>query len=221
MKTRREAGELLFEKYLVEQGYGLPEHEPDLGVSKRPDYVIKRDDYRCVCEVKEFARDASSLPRTPGYSSTGMDFVLKPIRSQIRQAAPQLKPLAASDMALVVVIANPHRATVFTGDREAVCAMYGDLAVTLTINPAIGAAEGDPVWIADRNGKLTNDHPYISAVVFVREPGHGATGHRVDVFKTASATATALPTVFFDGPADRVFEFDAASGVIRQVRGPT
>jgi hypothetical protein len=218
MQAKREPGELLFEEYLVSRGLDRPAHEPDLGVGKRPDYVIERAGQRCVCEVKAFSSDASSFPTTPGYVSFGDDLLLKPIRSQIRQAATQLKPLADSGMPLVVVIANPYGARVLTEPRHVICAMYGDLAVGLPVNPAVGAADADAaVYVADRNGKLTNDHPYISAVVVVREP-NGRNAHRVDVFLAASATAVVLPETFFDGPDDRVFAFDAGSSAFRQIR---
>jgi hypothetical protein len=218
VQRQLEAGEVLFEQYLVEHGLDVPPHEPDLGVGKRPDYVIERDGHRCVCEVKEFSRDASSLPRTVGYSSSGMDLMLKPIRPQIRQAAPQLKPVAALGLPLVVVIANPHGATVFTDANHVICAMYGDLAVRMRIDRSTGAAVGEPRWIADRNGKLTNDHPYISAVAMLRQYQAGGLG--IDVFKAASPSATPVPGVFFDGPCDRVYEYDPATEAFVQVRGP-
>ena len=90
---QRTAGDLLFEKYLEQHGLPIAEHEPDLGVSTRPDYVIERDGFRCVCEVKEFARDTMSIPWNARTAS--METVLKPFRSQIREAVRNLKPLGA------------------------------------------------------------------------------------------------------------------------------
>lgn len=217
MKRAREAGEVLFEQYLIEQGLDVPAHEPDIGVGKRPDYVIERAGQRCVCEIKEFSPDASSLPRTLGYTSTGMDVILKPIRSQIKQAAPQLKAVAALGLPVVVVITNPHGASVFTDAQHVIAAMYGDLAMSMRIDPT-GATVGEPRLIADRNGKLTNDHPYIGAVAMLREYQSGGLG--IDLFKAASPTATPVPGVFFDGPGDRIYEFDPAIEAFVQVRGP-
>ena len=45
----------MFEAYLAEHGCDVPEHEPDLGVETRPDYLLARDGHTCLCEVKEFA----------------------------------------------------------------------------------------------------------------------------------------------------------------------
>jgi len=42
----------------------------------------------------------------------------------------------------------------------------------------------------------------------------------VDVFKTLSPTAVPLPGVFFNGPNDRLYDYDPAAEVYRQVRGP-
>lgn len=163
----------MFEAYLREQGYAIPEHEPDLGVSRRPDYLVERDGLKCVCEVKEFDRETTS---TPGLGAGGNRFgsfdsetVLKPVRSQIRRAAVQLKPLADSGLPLMVIIANPHRAWVDTEDRQVIAAMFGDPMVSMTINTKTGTAESDPRFEFGRNGKLRADHPYISAVGFVRE----------------------------------------------------
>ena len=168
----RTAGELMFEAYLREQGYAVPAHEPDLGVTKRPDYVVERDGWTCVCEVKEFARDTTSMP---GIGAEGAQFgsfdsatVLKPIRSQIREGARQLKPLADSGHALMVVIANPHGAWVDCSDQQVVAAMYGDPVIRLPIDTGTGIADGEPIFDLDRNGKLRADHQYVSAVGFVR-----------------------------------------------------
>src|ERR1700730_9072516 len=59
---RRAVGDKMFEAYLVEHVYDVPEHEPDLGVGKRPDYLLSRDGHTCLCEVKEFAPTTNSIP---------------------------------------------------------------------------------------------------------------------------------------------------------------
>jgi len=35
---KRTEGDLMFERYLVERGFDVPEHEPDLGIRVRPEY---------------------------------------------------------------------------------------------------------------------------------------------------------------------------------------
>jgi len=116
----RTAGEKMFEAYLRERGINVPEHEPDLGATKRPDYLVEHAGGRCLCEVKEFARGTTSMPHAPGKrgGSWSMQTVLRPIRSQIREAARQLKPFVDSGIPLVVVLTNPHAAAVNCGTRR-------------------------------------------------------------------------------------------------------
>jgi hypothetical protein len=40
--------------------------------------------------------------------------------------------------------------------------------------------------------------------------------HRVDVFKTLSPRAVPLPDVFFDGPGDRLFDYEPDDEGIRR-----
>ena len=52
----------MFEAYLRQRGIAVPEHEPDLGAKKRPDYLVEHAGERCICEVKEFAQGTMSMP---------------------------------------------------------------------------------------------------------------------------------------------------------------
>jgi hypothetical protein len=46
-----------FEQYLRDTGHeGADEPEPDLGGTKRPDYLVARHGARAIVEVKEFRR---------------------------------------------------------------------------------------------------------------------------------------------------------------------
>jgi hypothetical protein len=236
----------MFEAYLGEREIEIPAHEPDLGVNTRPDYLVEWCGASCVCEVEEFARTTNSLPGDGG--SWAMSTVLRPIRSKIKEAARQLKPLADRGLPLAVVIGNPRNAPVIMGDQEIVWAMYGDPAVRLY---GAGTAGADtPVFVAGRNGKLTGDHQYLSAVVVLRDRARAADVYDavcagcattnealramrlareagkvpggsypvVDVFKTASPTATALPDVIFSGRHDRIFEFEPSRGTFVSVK---
>lgn len=153
----------MFEAYLAEQGYPAADHEPDLGTTKRPDYVIERDGQRCVVEVKQFAAGTRSFPDQRA-GTTSVEAVLKPIRSQLREAARQLKDVAQAGLPLVVMLTNPHGAFVMLGTQEMVWAMYGDPVVVIDIDPRVGGAVGEARQEVGRNGRLARDHQYISAV---------------------------------------------------------
>jgi hypothetical protein len=172
MKSRPE-GELLFESYLAEHGYPEPSYEPDLGVPTRPDYVVTRGEDEAICEVEEFDPDSGWSPAATGSGarSRSLNEVLSPVRNKIRAGAKQLKPLADSGRALVIVLANPGGAWVGLSPPEMVWAMYGDPAFAFAVDPETGEAVDDGGFITTRNGKLRNDHPYVSAVavVFQRE----------------------------------------------------
>lgn len=162
----RTAGDLMFEAYVAEQNYPAPQHEPDLGTTKRPDYLIERDGERCVVEVKQFAPDTRSFPDQRAGTTT-VEAILKPIRSQIREAARQLKDVAQLGLPLVVMLTNPHGAFVILGNRELVWAMYGDPVVVMDIDVTVGGAVGEPRHEVGRNGRLARDHQYISAVAIL------------------------------------------------------
>jgi hypothetical protein len=170
---QKTAGDLMFEQYLREHGYAAVEHEPDLGVAKRPDYVIERAGTRCVVEVKMFDAATRSFPDQP-FGTTNAETVMKPVRSQLREAARQLKPLAGSGLPLVVLLTNPHEAMVFLDEHHMVYAMYGDPIVVIDIDPEVGGAVGDPRHEVGRNGRLARDHQYISAVAVLSEREHAA-----------------------------------------------
>jgi hypothetical protein len=60
---------------LAERGCDVPEHEPDLGIGVRPEYLLKRDRDQCLTEVKEFAPGSWPIRR----GSNSQQRVLKPI----------------------------------------------------------------------------------------------------------------------------------------------
>lgn len=234
MARARPHAEVLFERYLRAHGYEW-EHEPELGVSSRPDYRVRRSGVEAICEVKQFETRAI---REFGEAAGG-PVVVPPrllydtIRNQLDSAARQLKPLADRDIPLVVVLANPLRATVLLDPPFLFHAMYGG---------GHWATDGEPTpsieaWpiptAAGRDGALTNQHTYIGAVVALftrRDP----TAHfdappvprndpspYVHVLDTLSDAAVRLPDQMFDGPSDARWSPDdrnhyrQISGVIR------
>jgi hypothetical protein len=187
----------MFEAYLRDVGVDVPDHEPDLGVGKRPDYLVSLDGHSCLCEVKEFAATTNSIP---GAGTWSMDTVLKPIRSQVHEGARKLRAATGLGLPLVVVLSNPRQAAVVLGEQEVLWALEGDPVVQL---PSRGRAV--PVHTVGRNGELRYDHPYVTAVAVLAQSYSGE--HHATVFVPSSADAVPLPDVFFRGPRDRVLEY--------------
>lgn len=151
-----------FEGYLVEHGYEPGEHEPDLSelkIDRRPDYLpTNASGEQVVCEVKSFDinqlttrldRDRMVEPRTREQYG--------PIRNQVKEAARKLKPFAARGLPLIVVVTRTNPAAMVDLSVENVAgALYGNL---------VRGRDGARVRsILTRDGALTNDHRYVSAV---------------------------------------------------------
>jgi len=159
-----------FERYMRDHGYDY-DYEPDLGVSTRPDFLVWRADVQMVCEVKGFDQPTPLERRLRGTSHTTMissDEEYGPMRSAVREAARQLKPLAGSGYPLVVVLANPMGHRVNLSLERLVEAMYGNPGLVGNFNAEKGEVE-DFRFELGRDGRLRNDHPYISAVAILRE----------------------------------------------------
>jgi hypothetical protein len=171
-------GDERFERYLIEQGYDPGPHEPSLadhGIEKRPDFLPRFGEMQIACEVEQFTVRASTLERRLNSQRTvaaSSKEVYGPIRSHIREGASQLKPLQALSLPLVVVLANPDRAMVDLSVKHVVAAMYGNLVFAMQIDPDSGSAVEAGRFELGRDGKLTNDHPYISAVALLRRREH-------------------------------------------------
>lgn len=171
---QKTAGDLLFERYLEEHGYCATEHEPDLGVGKRPDFVIAREDKQCVVEVKEFAKSTRSFP-DQRIGSTDAATWYKPVRSQLHEAGRKLKVLADSGLPLVAMLSNPLGAVIDLSVNAVVYSMYGDPGYTFSVDAATGAGKDDGQFVAGRNGRYRGDHQFIGAVALL-----GYRQHRAD-----------------------------------------
>jgi hypothetical protein len=127
----RTEGDDWFEEYLATHGYKPGEHEPDLqhlGVSRRPDFVPRREGQQVVCEVEQFGTNsklARRLSAQRNISASDAE-VYGPIRHRVAAAAKQLKPLASSGLPLVVVLANPQGAPVDLRISHVLAALYGN-----------------------------------------------------------------------------------------------
>jgi hypothetical protein len=174
------SGDELFERYLREHGYEAGPHEPDLaehGIAKRPDFLPELGELQIACEVEQFTSGASALERRLAdqrtISASGKE-VYGPIRNHVAKAAQQLKPLTALELPLVVVLANPEGAMIDLSVQHVLSALYGDPTFTMKIDPTVGAAVGEGRLEFGRDGKLTNDHPYLSAIALLRRREHRA-----------------------------------------------
>jgi hypothetical protein len=205
--SQRTEGDLLFETYLRHEGITVPEHEPDLGIGVRIEYLLDVDGNTCATEVKQF--DPSSWPIKRGV--TPMDQVLKPHRTQIHAAARKLREAKDLGHPLVVVLTDPKNALFgLLRPLEIMSAMMGDLQVRVPVSG--GGPVGGAGWVAGRNGELRNDHPYISAVTYI---DHSAEHPRARTFITNSPAAVPLSPVFFRGAEDLVWEHsDEASSYV-------
>jgi hypothetical protein len=251
---QRTAGDLMFEAYLAEEGYGSVPHEPDLGVGKFPDYVIERDGDRCVVEIKEFAPGSSPFPTDHGYFSLDSETLLKPIRGQLREAARKFKSMENLGLPLVAMLTNPNGVPLDLSVENLIYSMYGDLTYTFPVSVETGGATEPGEFVAGRNGRFRANHQYVSAVGLLGERDRRAerigkifaerrdrpieeihahideadargeiptgTYHVVTLIKSVSETAVPVPSQFFDGAGDRVFEYDENSGAYVQARGP-
>lgn len=172
------SGDELFEPYLLEHGYQRGPHEPSLaghGIDKRPDFLPRRGCSRIACEVEQFTPGATALERRLADQQTisaSPKEAHGPIRNRIASAAKQLKPLAALQLPLVVVLANPEGARVNLTVEHVLGAIYGNPMFTMRIDPAAGGPVDEGHFEFGRDGKLTNDHPYLSAVALLRRREH-------------------------------------------------
>jgi hypothetical protein len=161
-----------FEDYLRERGVEPGDHEPDprdLG-GARPDYLPTAEGRQIACEVKQFGK-GSKLERRLAKQSVGVipgTELYGPIRNQVKDAAKQLKSLAGKEIPLVVVLANPEGVCVDLSVQNVIAALYGNPQWTMQIDLATGAAVDDGRLELGRDGKLTNDHAYLSAVALLR-----------------------------------------------------
>ncbi|MEW2172373.1 hypothetical protein AB0935_20925 [Streptomyces sp. NPDC007027] len=155
-----------FSRYLKERSYTFVREPDNLGIEKRPDFLISVSKYQLAAEVKAFDTFGILERLEPGQvGARSLKDALKPIRKQIEGAAGQLKGLQGREMPLVVVLDNPVGRPIPMDASMIMSAMYGDLTVHLNGDPN-GTATSE--LVAGRNGQLRNYHPYISAVVVIR-----------------------------------------------------
>lgn len=204
---QKNGGELLFERYLAQWGYGDYEHQPDwLNPPKRPDYLIHMASGEVCVEVKSFESWGLFENLQDGlFAMQSITKTLKPVRDRIAKAAGQLKGITGRP--LVVVLDNPGNRMPLS-PPNVIFAMYGDPEYVF---PADRAQPG--FWHASRNGELhlVNDrgiehgsHAHLSAIAVLREQSADASHPAVtmDVFETVSDQCVALPATVFAHQGD-------------------
>jgi hypothetical protein len=159
--------EAWFDRYVTEHGHDPGEAEPDLGIEKNPDRLIRWNDVEVVCEIKQFEHDPFALLLNR-VGILDLTSALRQVRKAIERAAKQLKPLDGSGRPLVVVLANPKQMPVPFSSHEILWALYGDPVWTIPIRAASGGPAGEASYGMDRNGQLRNQHRYLSAVLALR-----------------------------------------------------
>lgn len=167
MRMATDPGEALFKRYLHDSGYDILAYEPDLGNSKRPDFLISAQGNEIVAEVESF--NTPPLPAAPPRSGfVSMVPQLRTVRRKITAGAEQLKGI--EDRPLMVVLANPRNSWVPLEGPMFIGAMYGDMQASFT-------PDGDLILNSGRNGRLhvtepdgsvRGNHPYLSAVAVLR-----------------------------------------------------
>jgi hypothetical protein len=187
---KQELSEMWFEEYLRSTGHdGWQEHHPDPGIEQRPDYRVQKADDVAICEVKEFRTSAieqriaedqqrreqawreTGISRRPRLGAISSKERHKAVRRQIQKAASQMKALSPSGTPLMIVLANPNMVRLPFGVDDVALAMYGDATLGGSVDVETGAMS-DVGLIEGYNGELTNNHPYISAVVLLRRGSH-------------------------------------------------
>jgi hypothetical protein len=166
MTNTLDPAETMMVKWLDERGYPWefePLDWPDERIRRRPDFRVHCHGLTVAIEVESIESwggfeklRAGPLPSRP------IREPLRILRNKIAKGARQLKPLARLGLPLVVAVANPLNRPVPFSPAMLIAAMYGD--------PAYGfPPEGGPGQaVLGRNGKLTNDHRYLSAILLLR-----------------------------------------------------
>lgn len=176
--------ELLFESFCNQNALAWERVEP--GAGKTPDYRLRFGSACVAVEVEQ-------IESIPGYKPGGIHSVTvgRHVRQKINEARKQLQAVAASREPAVLLIFNAVDPLQLLGSdqRDFLCAMYGEL--TVTVSPSHG---GRPFY--GRNARLRHDtNTSFSAVGHLRQTPSGATVTLYEnVFSAYPLPFAALPT---------------------------
>jgi hypothetical protein len=249
VSKRTPESEHRFRRYLEENGYTWKQLDDGSHSGPTPDYRVERDGVAAIVEVKEFTTTQLSRRLAalgPGGTSIGDDESAGPVRSKINAGARQLKPWADSGLPLVILLVNPWGIYLPLASEDLQIAMYGNMVARVPFNQETEELTGPVRLELDRNGALTNRHPFVGAVavLLLWLPPHRSMaedldhfhlrtsriqevtlpeGSRffVDVVETIRAhggQAASIPDALFDGPRDRLWRVDQRARAYRLAR---
>ena len=155
--------ELLFEELLKERGFEFKRGEEyfEKGRGKTcPDYYVKTKYGNIICEVKEFIEpEIHKMIRKVKVASFSSKRILGPIKNKINTASRQLRPYAENEIPMIVILSNPYGFFVDLRNEEIEAAMFGEIGVKIPLSD-----DKESEWFFGRDGILTNQKEYISAV---------------------------------------------------------
>jgi hypothetical protein len=160
-------GEDLFERYVEANGYTAVAHHPDMGTSKRPDYLLSRGRDLAVVEVESFNTEPLSVDH-PQNRLIDMTSKLKAVRRKISAGAEQLKGI--DGYPLVVVLVNPINSFVPLEGAMFIGALFGDPKIAIAKSGAFQFYSGrnGRLHVTEFGGSVHGNHPYLSAVAVLR-----------------------------------------------------
>jgi hypothetical protein len=155
-----------FEAYLSAGGRYTCQHEADLGIGSRPDYLIRRGADEALCELKEFGAPPTWLQRLVAsenkVGSASMRLALNNTRRRIGAAAKQLNAAKGLGLPLIIVLADPEGFGHQLGTDELIWAMYGDPEIHVSVGR--GGPVSEARYTLARDGSLRGQNSNISAV---------------------------------------------------------
>ena len=155
--TVKTGGELLFEKYLNAQGVKFKYEPPLSGTRKLIDYVVEHPTHgQILLEVKDIHHPP------PAGSLTAFD-PHKEIRRKIDEGRKKFKSLPDA-LCVLVIVAAPGGFVDLLSPRIILGAMYGDLGVTIPVNPELGhfdASKIEPRFLVGK-GKMVRPNCFAN-----------------------------------------------------------
>ena len=155
--------ELLFEELLKERGFEFIKGEVYFKKGEKcPDYYVKTKYGNIICEVKECGEsELHKMFQKVKVGALSSKSISGPIREKIKKASKQLKPYVKNKIPMIVILSNPYGYFADLDNEEILSAMYGEIGISI---PLTDDKEKEPELFFGRDGILTNQKEYISAV---------------------------------------------------------